>query len=56
MNQFIEWKGGECPLEPDTKVEIKMVSGYIDGGRARDYDWNHIEGDEGNIVGYRVLP
>ena len=28
MSDWIEWKGGECPVESDVFVDIKFDSGY----------------------------
>lgn len=53
---WIEWAGGECPVHPDTRVEIE----YRDGdptssfGSAYGWRWNH-QGTAGDIVRYRIV-
>lgn len=31
MDEWIEWKGGECPVAPDEKVKIRWCGGEEDG-------------------------
>lgn len=59
---WIEWKGGECPVAPDAKVDLKFVAvgGFVGepvdtGARAKNYDWSH-GGVGHDIIAYRVLP
>lgn len=56
MTDWIEWKGGECPVADDAIVEAKMP--YKPGGvrfrRAGDCDWSH-EGIDTDIIAYRVV-
>lgn len=53
---WIEWKGGACPVAPETPVQIKIRSSITTAGHleAREYRWSHI-GSDGDIVAYRVL-
>lgn len=54
---WIEWHGGECPVAPDTKVEVR----YRDGATGTfnqhcDGDWDHTPTDRDlDIVAYRVV-
>ena len=53
----IEWHGGECPVPPDTLVDIKLRSGFVRGLRpAGKYIWNYgDDDDDGDIVEYCVV-
>ena len=52
---WIKWDGGECPLPPETKVEVKLRSGNVMGPRlAYRYRWKHIDSN-GDIVEYRTF-
>lgn len=55
---WIEWAGGECPVDSDAIVEVKYRSpkpyqynNYND--RAGDFDWEHI-GSNADIIAYRL--
>lgn len=51
----IKWHGGECPVPPDTLVEVKIRSGAVLGPyRAFRYGWKHL-GWSGDIVEYRTI-
>ena len=51
---WIKWGGGECPVPPDTPVEVKFLSGFLERGVcAGDYFWHH-ESQDDQIVEYRV--
>lgn len=53
---WIKWHGGECPVPPDTFVEVKLRCGAVEGARAGDYCWNHDEDDDAyDIVSYRTF-
>ena len=55
MSDWIEWKGGECPVPPGTKVDVKFRSGNVyDGENAASYSWRHC-GVRSDIVAYRVV-
>jgi len=50
---WIDWAGGECPVPPGTKVEVRYDSGTLSGGNpglAENWDWS----PEGGGVGYRI--
>ena len=51
----IDWNGGECPVPPDTMVNVRYHSGDTEEGyRAGDYLWNHGLNDDSDIIEYRV--
>jgi hypothetical protein len=53
-NGWIQWAGGECPVDSDAIVEVRFSSGELGSGvaRADSYIWRH-EIDDANIVAYR---
>lgn len=51
---FTHWAGGECPVDPDTGVDVVLGDGTSGGSEARHFDWSHVEGRKGNIVAYRT--
>ena len=52
---WIDWSGGECPVPPDTRVEVKLRSGNVMGPRlAYRYRWKHIDSN-GDIVEYCTI-
>ena len=51
---WIDWNGGECPVPPDTSVEVKFRCGIIkQAAPAKHYRWSH-DGDGLDIVGYCI--
>ena len=59
QSDWIEWKGGECPVPDQTKVSVLFRNGSIDYvGSAGIWLWEWQPGqppNTGDIVGYRVL-
>jgi hypothetical protein len=59
-DDWIPWSGGECPVDPDTKVRARLRSGseYAYGERAGSYAWYHDgphhRGGYCDIVAYKV--
>ena len=51
---WIDWNGGECPVPPNTKVEIQYPDNDVDSCIASEVDWNHY-GMGGDITAYRVV-
>lgn len=52
----IDWNGGECPVPPETKVEVEFRGGAVREARAGDYYWSHYDDDDdGDIVSYRTV-
>lgn len=56
-NGWIKWQGGECPVAPDTEVDVKFKDdrlGTICGKLAGGFRWSN-EGLIADIVAYRVI-
>ncbi len=58
MSEWIEWKGGECPVTGD--VDVRFRTGREVLGRAEDMWWNHnfssgSHSGGGDIVAYRIV-
>lgn len=51
---WIEWSGGECPVDPCAIVEIRMLSSETEVQHAHQYRWDH-KGYGGDIIAYRVV-
>ena len=52
---WIKWYGGECPVPPDTMVEVKFRCGVLwRENLAGSYHWNHFD-EGGDIVEYRTF-
>ena len=49
---WIEWKGGECPVEDDAVIDIRFRDGNEERGVDADWDWEHSGG--GDIIAYRL--
>ena len=54
MTDWIEWKGGDCPVPPDTRVKVRFRNGTETTGPAGWWVW--MLGSLGvDIVAYRVI-
>lgn len=60
---FNDWAGGECPVEPDTVVEVVTRGGVVSHGAAKTLYWKHVGNGMGNKSSdtiawrlYRVKP
>ena len=51
---WIKWHGGECPVPPETMVQVKLRGGIVGELRAGDYRWRRGLGDS-DIVEYCVV-
>ena len=52
---WIKWHGGECPVPPYMRVEVKFRCGVLEREkRAGRYCWNHV-GEDYDIVEYRTV-
>lgn len=52
MNEWIEWNGGGCPVEPSVFVEYECRNGYGSTRQASAIEWEHYDiGDD--IIRYR---
>lgn len=52
--EWIEWGGGECPVDSDTIVGTKWSDGDKILNRAGVFHWHHVYGP--NIIAYRIIP
>lgn len=53
---WIEWHGGECPVDSDAIVEVKFLNAnqyQFNSDRAGDFYWSH-EGFGCDIIAYRM--
>lgn len=57
MSDWIEWKGGKCPVEYFVNVEIKQRRGNISfENKAYVFDWQHrLNSSELDIIAYRII-
>ncbi|ARM70437.1 hypothetical protein FDH43_gp32 [Escherichia phage vB_EcoM_ECOO78] len=56
-NGWIDWHGGECPVDSDTIVEVKFRKPsplHFSNDRAGDFVWSH-HGSSGDIIAYRLV-
>ncbi len=58
MSEWIEWRGGECPVTGDVYVRFRAGQEVL--GRAEDMWWNHLSclgshSGGGDIVAYRIV-
>lgn len=51
---WIEWGGGDCPVDIDKRVEVRFVDGFSAEYRAGRLDWE-VRGVGGAINAYRVV-
>ncbi len=54
-NEWIEWSGGECPVNMNQYVEVKFSGASCALGRAGSMFWMHDDGNS-DIIAYRVIP
>ena len=53
---WIDWSGGECPVDSDAIVEVKYRKPNLyqfNNDRAGDFTWSH-DGFGGDIIAYRL--
>lgn len=56
INGWIQWAGGECPVDSDAIVEVKFRwhnQHQYNNDRAGDFDWAHA-GSSSDIIAYRL--
>lgn len=51
---WVEWSGGDRPVDPDQRVEIECRDGSLSCMSARYCDWVHLGDHCSDIVRYRV--
>lgn len=49
---WIEWDGGECPVEDDAIIDIRFRDGHEERGAGAGWDWEHSGGWD--IIAYRL--
>lgn len=53
---WIEWKGGECPIKPGEKFEVRLANGEeCIGDVSPEWCWSHDDPFCEPIVAYRVV-
>ena len=53
-DDWIPWKGGECPVGRRDVVMVKGKNGEVDTDKAHFYDWHHT-GSPFDIIAYRAV-
>ena len=60
-NEWIEWHGGDCPVDPETMVDGWLVADHTEESalnvrpsKAGLLRWSHI-GSAGDIIKYRIV-
>ena len=55
---WIEWKGGECPVQENTAIEVKLRNGTVSSAwLAKGWVWEHgILSPRADIIAYRIIP
>lgn len=52
--EWIEWGGGDCPVDKNAKVEFKSPGGAAGLQRAKYLNWFH-NGAGDDIIAYRII-
>lgn len=52
---WIEWRGGNCPVPVNSRVDIKFRDGDIGLAQSANWDWSH-RGYRSDIIAYRIIP
>jgi hypothetical protein len=52
---WIDWKGGECPVPAETRVEYRLRDGFTAKHHAGGLHWPHDGSHVNDIVEYRVV-
>ena len=56
--RYIAWRGGKCPVDPDTRVGVIFRCLDMDCGNdiytASEWEWHHLQ-YEYDIIAYRIL-
>lgn len=56
FGEWIDWHGGECPVDGDVMVEFTLRSGYIETRKAKKLGWEHGEFfPSSDIIKYRII-
>lgn len=54
MSEWIDWKGGVCPVAREARVDVRLRNGRLSRGTAWSFVWGH-DSDGTDIVAYRVV-
>jgi len=55
---WIEWDGGECPVDVNQAVEVKLMDGTVSSALPTDgWVWEHgVLSPGADIIAYRIIP
>lgn len=57
QGEWIEWGGGDQPVNGDVMVETKWSDGSVSSGEASDWRWDHRSLLSNlNLIAYRIIP
>jgi len=54
--EWVEWAGGEQPVNGDVMVETKWSDGAVTRGDARNWRWKRTLLSDINLIAYRIIP
>ncbi len=55
--EWIEWGGGECPVDGGVMVETRWSDGSVSRGEASDWRWEHHSLLSNlKLIAYRIIP
>ena len=64
MTEWIDWKGGDCPVAPETRVWARLANhlarnGYVEDGPKSAGNWywswdGNLHPSTGHIIAYRI--
>jgi hypothetical protein len=50
---WCKWAGGECPVDPQSTVQIRLREGLIGDSQAGNVSWQHL-GNDVDVIEYRM--
>jgi hypothetical protein len=50
---WYKWSGGECPVDPQTIVEIRVRTGHTCEIKADNVSWQHF-GNDPDVIEYKL--
>lgn len=57
-NHWYGWNGGECPVHPETRVELRFfgreTNKFETDAPADEFRWDHM-GTDGDIIAFRIV-
>jgi len=56
-SDWIDWKGGECPVQGNPAVEVRLMNGTVSSAwLAKGWVWEHgVLSPGADIIAYRVI-